>query len=250
MPDAQQKIIRIGTSNIVLPGNKQSFPPAFRDKTRLGYYASLFNTLEVNSSFYKVPMAKTFARWTTEVPESFRFTVKLWKGITHVKDLLFNPADVLSFMESAAAMGNNKGCLLVQFPASVTIAHFSKVKDLLHLLQELDPTDSWKRVVEFRHSEWYTDTTYALMDKLHCSVVLHDMPKSATIQLNPGAAAAFVRFHGTAPNYSGSYSPEYLEAMALRLQHWKKEGKEVYAYFNNTLGSAFEDATLLYQMVR
>ena len=67
----QPGILRIGTSNIVVPGTKQTFPEAFRIKSRLHYYASLFNTLEVNSSFYKVPMASTFEKWSLDVPEIF-----------------------------------------------------------------------------------------------------------------------------------------------------------------------------------
>ena len=80
-------IVRIGTSNIVVPGNRQSFPPGFRDKSRLHYYASLFNTVELNSTFYKVPMASTFNKWSLDVPENFQFTIKLWRDITHVKNL-------------------------------------------------------------------------------------------------------------------------------------------------------------------
>ncbi|RZK61409.1 MAG: DUF72 domain-containing protein, partial [Pedobacter sp.] len=60
MPGKNKSLGRIGTSNIVIPGNKQSFPEEFHHKSRLYYYSSLFNTLEVNSSFYKVPMQSTF----------------------------------------------------------------------------------------------------------------------------------------------------------------------------------------------
>lgn len=245
MPAIPQELIRIGTSNIVLPGNKQSFPPGFQAKPRLSYYASLFNTLEVNSSFYKIPLPKTFAKWATEVPDHFTFTVKLWKGITHAKALDYAAADVVRFMKAAHETGSKKGCLLIQFPASITRQYFSQVKGLLQLLQALDPEDSWHRVVEFRHTGWYTDTTYAMLDQQRCSVVLHDMKKSATMELNKQAGVAFLRFHGTEDNYSGTYAPEYLQSMALKMQQWAKEGKEVYAYFNNTLGTAFEDARLL-----
>lgn len=75
--------LRIGTSNVVLPFNKSKFPEEFKQKTRLGYYASLFNTVELNSTFYKLPMARTFGKWASEVPEDFRFSIKLWKEITH-----------------------------------------------------------------------------------------------------------------------------------------------------------------------
>ena len=77
-----------GTSNVVLPvPNKTHYPKAYQDKSRLHYYASIFNSVEINSSFAKVPRAKTVERWADDVPENFRFTFKLWRGITHAKEL-------------------------------------------------------------------------------------------------------------------------------------------------------------------
>src|ERR1700750_2709537 len=111
-----------GTSGMVFAEpNKSAFPPAFRDQSRLAYYASLFNSLEVNSSFYKVPLATTVQRWATEVPDDFRFTFKLWREITHVKGFDYRPEDVHRFMQVIAQAGDKKGCLLLQFPPSLTI---------------------------------------------------------------------------------------------------------------------------------
>src|ERR1700712_4410010 len=94
-------LIYIGTSGLVLPvPNKKSFPEGFQDKSRLTYYSSLFNTIEINSSFKKIPQFKTAQRWAAEVPDDFRFTIKLSKWITHNKDLAFDPADVKHFIES------------------------------------------------------------------------------------------------------------------------------------------------------
>src|SRR5579872_6299083 len=107
----------LGTSGLVLPvSGKQAFPPSYRNSSRLTYYASLFNSIEVNSTFYKIPMAATFARWATEVPDYFVFTVKLWRGITHVPRLQFDPADVRRFLSAADMLGEKKGCLLIQLP--------------------------------------------------------------------------------------------------------------------------------------
>src|SRR4051812_27357074 len=83
-----------GTSNIVLPIPKKSFPPEFSDKSRLEYYAHLFTSIEVNSCFYKTPQASTVAKWAAMVPPDFKFTFKLSKAITHVKDLEFNEDDI------------------------------------------------------------------------------------------------------------------------------------------------------------
>ncbi|HEY8898156.1 MAG TPA: DUF72 domain-containing protein, partial [Niastella sp.] len=82
---------KAGTSGLVLPvPNKQSFPPEFSDKSRLTYYASLLNSIEINSSFYKVPQPATVRKWADSVPDDFVFTFKLWQEITHVKGFAYN----------------------------------------------------------------------------------------------------------------------------------------------------------------
>ena len=80
-------IIRIGTSNGYMPGNKFTFPPEYRLKSRLHFYSTLFNTVEVNTCFYKTPLRSTYEKWAKDVPEDFQFTLKLSKDITHVKEL-------------------------------------------------------------------------------------------------------------------------------------------------------------------
>src|SRR4051812_48059362 len=75
-----------GTSNVELPvPNKTFFPPEFQEKSRLCYYSSLFNTVEINSSFYRIPLPRTVEKWSSEVTDDFLFTFKLWREITHGK---------------------------------------------------------------------------------------------------------------------------------------------------------------------
>lgn len=78
-----------GLSGLALPIPKYLFPEPHRNSSRLTYYASLFNSVEINSTFYKLPMQKTVSKWAGEVPENFRFTFKLWKEITHVPGINF-----------------------------------------------------------------------------------------------------------------------------------------------------------------
>ncbi len=109
MKEKQTGLYHSGTSGLVLPvPNKQAFPPAYKDKSRLAYYASLFNSIEINRSFYTVPMANTVKRWTEEVPAGFTFTYKLWRGITHVKDLAYRDEDVTRFMSVIEGAGSKK----------------------------------------------------------------------------------------------------------------------------------------------
>ena len=110
--------LRAGTSGLVLPvPNKQAFPEAFRVMAaRLTYYSTLFNSIEINSTFYKMPLPKTFSRWAGEVQPDFRFTIKLWRGITHVPGLQVHKEDVYRCPPRRCGLGNKKGSLLIQLP--------------------------------------------------------------------------------------------------------------------------------------
>jgi len=235
----------IGTSNIVLPGPKKEFPPDFHNKSRLHYYSTLFNSLEVNSSFYKVPMLRTFERWREETIPGFRFTVKLWKGITHVKKLAYDPLDIENFMMAANGIGDKKGCLLIQFPASINSDYTKVVQQILDRIKKGNRGKRWSIAVEFRHISWYTRETFTMLDKFKACVVLHDMPASKNETVRTKADFVMTRYHGIKGDYRGSYSKAFLKREAGKIKQWLQMGKDVYAYFNNTLGEAFENAKTL-----
>lgn len=240
----------IGTSNIVLPGPKKDFPAAFQNKSRLHYYSTIFNSLEVNSSFYKVPLLRTFERWKEETVPGFRFSVKLWKGITHVKKLAFNPIDIDNFMLVANGIGEKKGSLLIQFPASISSDYTKEVRQILQRVKNADRGKRWKIAVEFRHTSWYTHATFTMLDKFKAGVVLHDMPSSKNETLRTKADFVMIRYHGVKGDYRGSYSKIFLKKEAKKIREWLVTGKDVYAYFNNTLGGAFENAEMLFKYVK
>lgn len=239
-----------GTSGLVLPvANKLAFPPAYQDKSRLSYYASLFNSLEVNSSFYKVPMATTTKRWATEVPEGFKFTFKLFRGITHNKGLIFEDELVQKFMHVIDQVGDKKGALLVQFPASIVFDSVAQLERLLAGIRQYDPKKTWHLSIEFRHTSWYRKETYKLLTKYHAAMVIHDMPKSIPPPLSSRLDFEYVRFHGPAGDYKGGYSDEVLQGYADRINAWLKEGKTVYVYFNNTIGDALKNLIKLNESI-
>lgn len=235
-----------GTSNIVLPvSNKSFFPPEFKDSSRLNYYSSLLNSLEVNSSFYKLPMARTVEKWAADVPDDFRFTFKLSKSITHAKELLYDPADVQKFMEVADRAGNKKGCILVQFPGSIKASLFHKVRQLLDDLSNKGLMENWYLAVEFRDKTWYRDPVYQMLEHYKASVVMHDMPKSFTPLIDMDKRFVYLRFHGEAGDYRGGYTDDFLREHATYIQDWLDEGLPVFAYFNNTIGDAIQNALTL-----
>ena len=238
-----------GTSNVVLPvPNKNFFPTEYQDKSRLCYYASLFNTVEVNSCFYKLPLTRTIEKWAADVPAGFRFTFKLWQEITHKKDFDFDAAHVSRFMDIIAAAGDKKGCLLVQFPPGLAI-NLIKLEHLLNWIQRANTGNAWKVAVEFRNRSWYNLSVYEMIDSYHAGMVVHDLPASATPMMETAADFVYLRFHGPEGGYRGSYSDDFLQEYAYYINDWQQEGKTVYAYFNNTMGNAVQNLMTLNRFV-
>ena len=240
--------IRIGTSNVVVPGNKATFPPAFRNKTRLNYYSSLFNTVELNSTFRQIPRSATLSKWCTEVPADYQFTLKLLKDITHVKKLQGSISLVEPFLNAAQSLGNKKGCLLVQFPASIHAEYGEEVNSILETLHELDTNNQWKKAFEFRNETWYTSQTFRLLDQFKASMVLQDMPRCNNLHLQQQFPFYYFRYHGPTGDYRGSYTHEFLQEQAAKMKALLANGTDVYVYFNNTMGNAFENARYLQQL--
>ncbi len=233
-----------GTSNIVLPvKNKSFYPPGYEGFSRLYYYSSLFNSLEVNQTFYKLPRYSTIARWAQETPGHFRFTMKLGKEITHAKGLLFSHDTVKRYCEVFDAVGAKKGCLLIQLPGGTRPDVFPRLQELLSLLNEYN--NGWKLAVEFRNTSWYTDHVYELLIAQNALLVEHDMPASVTPADIPRGDTRFFRFHGILGDYRGSYEPGTLQEYAEKIKQAEAHGEKVYVYFNNTIGDAVHNAISL-----
>ena len=235
----------IGTSNGHMPGNKLSFPPEYRLKSRLHYYSNMFNSIEVNSCFYKTPLRTTYEKWVKDVPGDFQFTLKLSREITHAKDLSCDLDCINSFLQSAGGTGNKKGCLLIQFPGKINLEQFTQVENILERIQLQDPNYEWRKAIEFRNESWYIGETTELLNEFNTTMVLHDFSKAKISTFTGNAQFMYLRFHGPGGNYRDSYSNSFLDQKAEQIREFLGLGKDVYAYFNNTAGNAFENASYL-----
>jgi len=239
-----------GISGLVLPTPKYKFPEEFQKSSRLTYYSFLFNSIEINRSFYALPNGKTMAKWSNEVPDHFKFTFKLWKQITHVKGLQFQESDVKNFMNAIDNVGGKKGCLLIQFPASVKSQNMHQLNQLLHVVQFNNTNNSWKIAIEFRDSSWYTEDTCNLIDAHGATIVTHDKSRVASPAMTLKSEAKYIRFHGPQGDYRGTYDEAFLHEYAAYIYEWVAEGKSVFVYFNNTMGKAFDNLKKLNEYVR
>lgn len=232
--------IWVGITNGQMPGNKSSFPQEFQAKSRLHYYATLFTSIEINSTFYKIPQLKTLAKWSTDVPEGFRFTLKLNRDITHAPHLEYDPDRVKQFMNVANGIGNSKGCLLIQFPGKITVEYFSQLETLLGDLNE--EKHGWHIAVEFRHESWYIRETSELSNEFNAAMVIHDFSRAPMGTISDNASFCYLRFHGPEGNYRESYTDEFLEGKAKFIRELSQEGRDIFVYFNNTAGNAYGNA--------
>jgi uncharacterized protein YecE (DUF72 family) len=240
---------RVGITNAHMPGNKSSFPPEFQTGTRLHYYSHLFNTVEVNSCFYKIPLSSTYEKWAKDVGPDFRFTLKLCKEITHARELDSDLSFIDLFMKAAEGVGFKKACILIQFPSKISLSHFNQLEKILAETKKMDPAHQWRLAVEFRNASWYTGETDELLKEFNASRVLHDFGKAKNFMPDAKADFLYLRFHGPKGDYRGSYCSDFLKTKVAEITAWINEGRDVYVYFNNTAGNAFENALELKKLL-
>lgn len=238
-----------GLSGLQLPVPKYLFPASHQHSSRLTYYSTFFNSIEINSTFYKLPLKKTISNWIDAVPDEFKFTFKLWRNITHEKELNFKESDVETFFNIISHANHKKGCVLIQFPPSLGKVHIMQLNDLLSCIEHNNLNGEWKIAVEFRNKSWYVEEVYALLKLYNVSLVIQDIPKSCTPLIEHFSNFIYIRFHGPSGNYRDSYSQHFLAEYVTYIKEWLNEGKTVYVYFNNTMGDAFKNLETFNQVV-
>ena len=197
----------------------------------LRYYTGVFDTVEVNNTFYRLPEEATFAAWRRQTPPSFLMAVKASRFLTHMKRLRDPEEPIDRLFSRAAALGTRLGPVLYQLPG-----HFGI--DLRRLEQFLEALPKRRRgrrtphVFEFRNPGWYVRETFQLLEKHGASLCLHDKLGSSIAAPFVGPLV-YVRFHGTSGHYHGSYPDAQLERWAHRLAEQSRDGRRVFAYFNN-----------------
>lgn len=236
----------IGTSGWSYPhwAKGRFYPVGLKPGDWLSYLSQHLPTVEVNSSFYRLPQANLIRRWRDCVPDSFRFAVKLWRRITHDKRLIDCDDELRSFFSVVGELRSRRGPLLVQLPPS-----FRKDPDrldgFLGLLRQVMGRRSWLVAVEFRHPGWICPEVYELLSRRAAAVVLADWPRCSVTEPND-APFVYVRRHGPAGRYRGCYSAEQIAADAASIRRWLGEGRDVFVYYNNDVeGYAVDNARQL-----
>jgi uncharacterized protein YecE (DUF72 family) len=237
--------VRIGCSGWQYKHWRDIFYPKGLAQSRwFAFYAEHFDTVEINSSFYRLPKPETFDKWRKQAPDGFCYAVKANRFITQAKKLLDCEEPLERMMSAMRHLGDRLGPILYQLPPSFGI-NLERLESFLSILPK-DVTN----VFEFRNKSWYVPETYALLERYGASLCLHDMPGSATERVAVGPVS-YVRFHGGEGKYWGRYSDEGLLSWADWIVEVARRCGSSWCYFNNDMfGHALDDAQTLRSMVR
>ncbi len=222
--------LRIGCSGWQYRHWRGNFYPEDLPQSRwFSFYATRFDTVEINNSFYRLPEKETFARWRAAAPNRFLFAVKASRYLTHMKKLKDPVEPVRRMFERVRGLGSCLGPVLYQLPP-----HWRCDQARLDAFLDVIPRDV-VQAVEFRDPSWYADRIFDTLQLHGVALCLHDMKGSAAPRLAVGPCV-YVRFHGAGARYGGRYPDSALERWADWLASQRAAGYPIYAYFNNDVG--------------
>lgn len=219
--------VRIGTSGWQYRHWKKRFYPEKLPRAEwLRYYAGVFDSVEVNASFYRLPETEDIARWCESTPAGFRFAVKAPRGITHFKKLKNCETQVETLAGRLEAFGARLGPVLFQLPPRWR-CNPRRLEEFLGML----PRD-WPIAFEFRDPSWHNDEIYALLAERGAAFCIYDLD-GATSALEAPGEFVYVRLHGPRADYTGNYRAPTLRTWAGRALGWQRKGMAVYLFFDN-----------------
>ncbi|MGI9146635.1 MAG: DUF72 domain-containing protein [Chloroflexota bacterium] len=264
---ASSSRLYIGTSGWSYPKGEGAwdgifYPPKLADKDKLTFYSQYFNTVEINSSFYRPPNPHAARAWASKVPDDFRFTAKLWQKFTHPK--MFEAAtgqvahvqdeDFGVFAEGIGplAEAGKLGPLLAQFPTSFrpSAESLAYLEDLISRLRRA----GFQLAVELRHREWTaseeTAAIRAFMEDQRVAWVMIDEPRFKTSIRNVPLTSdsAYFRFHGrnykswwrhgeSEDRYNYLYTSDEQRHIVDDVHEAASRTSETYAFYNNHYGA-------------
>jgi uncharacterized protein YecE (DUF72 family) len=216
------------------------YPKGLPTRRWLEHYATFFETVEVNATFYRLPTRSAVAGWVEQTPPEFVFAVKSSRYLTHLKRLTDLGTGVERFYERIEPLveARKLGPVLWQLPENF---HRNDER-LAGALAGLPPG---RHCFEFRHPSWFVPDVYALLREHDAALVIGDHPERPFQAHELTAAWTFIRFHYGRRGRNGNYSEKELETWRARIDEWRRE-VEVFAYFNNDwLGYAVKNGLWL-----
>ncbi|KKB80834.1 hypothetical protein VW35_01120 [Devosia soli] len=236
--------LRVGTAGwSIARGLADHFAP---DGTALERYASTFDCVEINSSFYRPHKPETYARWAASVPKTFRFSVKLPKIISHETKLALEDGELQRFAEAIGMLGETLGAVLVQLAPNHAFAPTIAEPFLAACKAH------WRAhtAIEPRHASWFESDARALLAKYDIAVVGADPARPlAASQPLASNGLGYWRLHGSPKIYYSDYDDATIADYAARMRNLVAE--EVWCIFDNTAaGAALKNALTLQKLLQ
>ena len=194
----------------------------------LSIYTGLFPTVEVNTTFYRLPKRSMVQGWADGSPDGFTFTVKVSRYLTHIKRLRDVHEGWMGLAERIEPLieAGKLTCLLWQLPGTF---HRDDVR-LGEAIEQL-PRDQ-RHAFEFRHESWFCEPVMRMLRDANIALVIADTPIRPFQQHRLTADFGYVRFHQGHRGRRGNYSQRKLEEWAERIRRWRRRA-EMLVYFDN-----------------
>jgi uncharacterized protein YecE (DUF72 family) len=236
-----RRSVRIGCSGWMYDDWRGRIYPEHEPRRRwLELYAEQFDSVEVNSTFYRLARREAVAGWAAQTPPGFTFAVKASRYLTHIKRLAGIEQGIARFyapLEPLVESGK-LGPVLWQLPEN-----FHRDEERLAGWLALLPNG--RHAIEFRHQSWFIPEVLQALRRRRVALVLGDHPQRPFQTHEPTADWRFVRFHHGSRGRGGDYSRTELQEWARRIAGWRRSS-EVFAFFNNDwCGYAPANARLL-----
>ena len=220
--------LHVGCSGWVYPAWRGDlYPEGVAQRRWLAHYAQQLDTVEVNSTFYRLASPKAVEGWVEQTPSKFLFSVKASRYMTHIKRLQGVAERAKPFYAPLEAMSRSGklGPVLWQLPAN-----FHRDDD--RLASALEALPDGRHCFEFRHESWFDDEVYALLRAHGAALVIGDDPERPDHPRKLTADWTYLRFHRGSRGRDGNYSASELDLWARRIAQWRRRA-DVFAYFNN-----------------
>jgi uncharacterized protein YecE (DUF72 family) len=220
-------VIRIGCSGWAYAHWREPVYEGAPASSWLARYAELFDTVEINATFYRLPTTRAAAGWAERTPERFVFAVKVSRYLTHVRRLEGVEDGMRRLGERIAPIAERGklGPLLWQLPETFH-------RDDARLAGALAALPDGRHAFEFRHPSWFVPDVARLLRRHGVALVVGDHPSRAFQSAERTADFSYVRFHHGHRGRGGNYSDAELREWAGRIAAWARAG-DVFAYFNN-----------------
>lgn len=244
----KEKNLYVGTSGYAYSHweNGVFYPENLAKSKKLEYYSQHFKTVELNSTFYRLPGEKVFESWYKKTPKDFVFSVKASKFITHTKKLEDFEEFWETFLERVLILKEKLGPILFQLPPGLK-KDSKKLKNFLKTITHSIP-QTLRFAFEFRNKSWCENQIYKILQKYNCAWVIADSPSWPKV-FKVTADFVYVRMHGSKVLFTSNYSHKELKDLGQKIKRWLKS-YDVYVYFNNDAkGYAIENAKELLELL-